>query len=58
MFAKNLTNERGFPVLSEPRPVEVAVFGTAVPRWRGISVHQLTFLLEGEVMAIVLVVDE
>jgi|GEM_PF-1448836 len=44
-----------FPVPSEPRLVGVAVVGTAVPRWRGNSFHQLTFLLEVEVMAIVTV---
>jgi hypothetical protein len=36
------TNERDFPVPSEPRPVRVAVYGNYVPRWRGKSFHQLT----------------
>ena len=43
-----LTNERDFPVPSEPRPVRVAVYGTAVPRWRGKSVHQLTYFWKGK----------
>jgi hypothetical protein len=44
----NLTNGRDFPVPSKPRPVRVAVYGTAVPRWRGKSVHQLTYFWKGK----------
>ncbi len=52
---EGLTNERDFPVPSEPRPVKVAVYGTAVPRWRGESFHQRTCLVEGEIITIVTV---
>ena len=49
---RGLTNERDFPVPSEPCPVRVAVYGNKVPRWRKSS-HQLTCPVEGEIMAIV-----
>jgi transposase len=50
-----LTNERDFPVPSESRPGRVAACGNQVPRCRGQTFHQLTYLLEGEIMVIVTV---
>jgi hypothetical protein len=52
---KLLTNERDFPVPSEPRPCGVAVYGNKVPRWRGESFHQLTCFIGGEIITIVTV---
>ena len=42
ILTAGLTNERDFPVPSEPLPVRVAVYGNKVPRWRGQTFHQLT----------------
>ena len=39
--ADGLTNERDFPVQSEPRAVGIAVYGNGVPGWRGQTFHQL-----------------
>ena len=48
-----LTNERDFPIPSEPHPVGVAACGNKVPRWRGQTFHQL--VLKGEIMVTVTV---
>lgn len=53
MSGNGLANERGFPVLGEPRTVRVAVYGNKEPRWRGATFHQLT--QGGEIMSIVTV---
>ena len=50
-----LTNERHFPVPSEPHPDRVGVYGTWVPRREVRTFHQLTFSVEREIMAIVTV---
>jgi type I restriction enzyme S subunit len=49
LISGQLTNERDFPVPSDPHPLGVAVDGNAVPRWRGRTFHQLTCFSEGEV---------